>query len=81
METELGSADLGLWPQLKTIEKGFFDRPADLSGSGTDNGSEDIKIAAAGNQYDESERVDFGTGELTPRGPALAASAPGGAGQ
>jgi flagellar biosynthesis/type III secretory pathway protein FliH len=26
METELGSADLGLWPQLKEIERGFFDR-------------------------------------------------------
>jgi len=26
METELGSADLGLWPQLKEIEHGFFDR-------------------------------------------------------
>ena len=29
METELGSADLGLWPQLKTIERGFFERPGD----------------------------------------------------
>jgi flagellar assembly protein FliH len=26
METELGSADLGLWAQLKEIERGFFDR-------------------------------------------------------
>jgi len=29
METELGSADLGLWPQLKAIERGFFERPGD----------------------------------------------------
>jgi flagellar biosynthesis/type III secretory pathway protein FliH len=29
METELGSADLGLWPQLKEIERGFFDRVGD----------------------------------------------------
>jgi flagellar assembly protein FliH len=27
LETELGLADLGLWPQLKAIEKGFFSRP------------------------------------------------------
>ena len=26
METDLGSADLGLWPQLKEIERGFFAR-------------------------------------------------------
>jgi flagellar assembly protein FliH len=29
METELGSADMGLWPQLKEIERGFFDRIGD----------------------------------------------------
>jgi flagellar biosynthesis/type III secretory pathway protein FliH len=28
IETELGSADLGLWAQLKEIEHGFFDRVA-----------------------------------------------------
>lgn len=35
METELGSADLGLWPQLKEIEHGFFDRVGSR-GSGVD---------------------------------------------
>ena len=29
METELGSADLGLWSQMREIEKGFFDRVGD----------------------------------------------------
>jgi flagellar assembly protein FliH len=29
METDLGSADLGLWSQLKSIERGFFDRVCD----------------------------------------------------
>ena len=32
METGLGSADLGLWPQLKEIERGFFDRVGQRSG-------------------------------------------------
>ncbi len=34
METEIGSADLGLWAQLKTIEKGFFYRLGDPFGAG-----------------------------------------------
>ncbi len=34
METEIGSADLGLWAQLKTIEKGFFYRLSDPFASG-----------------------------------------------
>jgi len=29
METSLGSADLGLWPQLKAVERGFFERSQD----------------------------------------------------
>lgn len=33
METEIGSADLGLWAQLKTIEKGFFYRLGDPFGA------------------------------------------------
>ena len=32
METELGSADLGLWGQLKEIERGFFDRVGERVG-------------------------------------------------
>ena len=36
METELGSADLGLWSQLKTIERGFFERPGDRTAEGPD---------------------------------------------
>ena len=31
METELGSADLGLWPQLKAIERSLFERSEDFS--------------------------------------------------
>jgi flagellar biosynthesis/type III secretory pathway protein FliH len=34
METELGSADLGLWSQLKEIERGFFDRVGERNGKG-----------------------------------------------
>jgi len=37
METELGSADLGLWPQLKAIEKEFFER-GDERGTGANAG-------------------------------------------
>ena len=37
METELGSADLGLWPQLKAIERGFFERPGDQGGNQSGN--------------------------------------------
>jgi len=34
IETELGNADLGLWAQLKEIERGFFDRVGEFPGSG-----------------------------------------------
>jgi flagellar biosynthesis/type III secretory pathway protein FliH len=36
METELGSADLGLWAQLKEIERGFFDRVRPVHSAGHD---------------------------------------------
>jgi flagellar biosynthesis/type III secretory pathway protein FliH len=45
METELGSADLGLWPQLKAIERGFFERPGDRSGDRL--AENDLKAQAA----------------------------------
>jgi flagellar assembly protein FliH len=32
METEIGSVNLGLWSQLKEIERGFFDRVGDRAG-------------------------------------------------
>jgi flagellar assembly protein FliH len=42
METELGSADLGLWPQLKAIERGFFERPGDRGAAlAEDHGSQE----------------------------------------
>lgn len=45
METELGSADLGLWPQLKAIERGFFERPGDRIAEGPDGNrsGEDVR--------------------------------------
>jgi flagellar assembly protein FliH len=46
METELGSADLGLWPQLKAIERGFFER-----------GSERFKMAEHGAKPAETESI------------------------
>lgn len=47
METELGSADLGLWPQLKAIERGFFERPGDRAGDRLGWGANDPEAAAA----------------------------------
>ena len=41
METDLGSVDLGLWAQLKEIERGFFDRVAPRPPSPQDIESED----------------------------------------
>lgn len=35
METELGSADLGLWSQLKAIERGFFTRAGETNSKET----------------------------------------------
>lgn len=52
METELGSADLGLWPQLKEIERGFFDRVGSR-GTGVDENA-----AARTNRGNSSIRAD-----------------------
>lgn len=52
METELGSADLGLWPQLKEIERGFFDR---VGSRGT---SVDENATARTNRGNSSIRAD-----------------------
>jgi flagellar assembly protein FliH len=42
METELGSVGLGLWPQLKAIERGFFERPGDRGAAqAEDHGSQE----------------------------------------
>ena len=63
METELGMADLGLWPQLKEIERGFFDRlssvAAPVSGSdapsykapGSDASSSDAPSSEVSGSY------------------------------
>jgi flagellar biosynthesis/type III secretory pathway protein FliH len=44
METELGNANLGLWAQLKAIEKGFFERPETQSDhSPVDGGTDSLE--------------------------------------
>ena len=54
METEIGLVDLGLWSQLKEIERGFFDRvaerPADGASGQTGGGSSDGSTNGFGNR-------------------------------
>jgi flagellar assembly protein FliH len=67
METDLGSADLGLWPQLKAIERGFFDRVGDAAGEGQnadepkDQSVTGINPTRAGHEH--SERDDERDGD------------------
>jgi flagellar assembly protein FliH len=42
METDLGVADLGLWSQLKAIEKGFFDRNPGSAGADQTGAAEPV---------------------------------------
>lgn len=42
METDLGFADLGLWPQLKATERGFFERRGERSHNPGEGSSQDL---------------------------------------
>jgi len=48
LETQLGLADLGLWPQLKEIERGFFDRVVNPAGNAVDRGAHAAEADMAG---------------------------------
>jgi flagellar assembly protein FliH len=61
METELGSVDLGLSPQLKEIERGFFDRAGSWApGAGVHSPLEAVKDSATGSDagYETDRRAD-----------------------
>ena len=65
METEIGSADLGLWAQLKAIEKGFFYRLGDPFGSGGRDGDAVAAESPAGVERRGGETLGSGAGEMS----------------
>jgi flagellar assembly protein FliH len=73
METELGSADLGLWPQLKEIERGFFDRIGDRRGKEAAEENTRVEVLSAENPESLSLENALMDSESSAAGERLAA--------